>query len=129
MCTKAEVRDVIRSESAPAWMRYMVGAMGAGILGLMSWLLMNSHSQDALLADVKTTTQVSTAKLTGKLELLATQITNLKELAIDRSKDRYTGTQARSRNAIMDERCRVLNMRMDDLEEEVDESLDLHRNG
>lgn len=127
MCTKNEVRDVIRSESAPAWMRYMVGAMGAGILGLMSWLLMNSHSQDALLAELKTTTQVSTARLTGKLELVATQIVNLKELAIDRSKDRYTGTEARSRNVIMDERCRVLNMRMDSLEEDLDKNFDLHK--
>ena len=105
----------------------MVGAMGAGILGLMSWLLMNSHSQDALLAELKTTTQVSTARLTGKLELVATQIVNLKELAIDRSKDRYTGTEARSRNVIMDERCRVLNMRMDSLEEDLDKNFDLHK--
>ncbi len=127
MCTKEEVRDVVRGESAPTWMRYMVGAMGAGVIGLMSWLLLNSHAQDNLLAQLETTTQVSAARLTGKLELLATQIINLKELAIDRSKDRYTGTEARSRNAIMDERCRVLNTRMDSLEEDLDENFDLHR--
>lgn len=126
MCSKEEVRDVIRSETAPAWMRYLVGAMAAGILGLMSWLLLNSHAQDNLLAEMKTTTQVSTARLTGKLELLATQIVNLKELAIDRSKDRYTGTEARSRNAIMDERCRVLNIRIDAMEEDIDNNRDRH---
>lgn len=104
----------------------MVGAMAAGILGLMSWLLLNSHAQDNLLAEMKTTTQVSTARLTGKLELLATQITNLKELAIDRSKDRYTGTEARSRSAIMDERCRVLNIRIDAMEEDIDNNRDRH---
>jgi len=77
-----------------------------GILALVGWLLLNSQQQNQRLSDFRTTNNVSMALLTGKMDLLNTKLTNLKEMAVDRSRDRYTGSEARAKNELFDLRCK-----------------------
>lgn len=120
MCTQAEVREVIRSEAPPKWTQYLINFLGTGILVLLSWILYSVHDQASTLADIRTVNKVSIATLTGKVELLATNLNNIKEIAIDRSDDRWTGRDAKSRNLLVDERCGNMKVRIIQLEEAVE---------
>jgi len=124
MCTKEEVRQVIRSEVTPAWMRYTLGLMGTGILMLLAWLLFNSTQQDKILADFRTVNKVAMASLTGKMDLLNNKLTNLKEVAVNRSQDRYTGTEARAKNELFELKCKQNDKEHTEINRKVNE-LDL----
>ncbi len=87
-------------------MRYTLGIMGTGIMLLLAWLLFNSNQQDKTLADFRTVNNVSIALLTGKLDLLNTKLTYLKEVAVSRSHDRYTGREAKATNKLFDLKCK-----------------------
>ena len=142
MCTKEEVREVILEERLPVLAKIALSSFGVGFLMLVAWALFTIHSQEGNTKDLKVEvvkmigsintnlhqnnslimTKISSlnssfllnnAMLTGKIELLTTQLKNIKEVAIDRSSDRYTGKQARSRNALVDERCDSVNKRID----------------
>ena len=120
MCTQQEVRDVIR-EANPAWTRYIVGLFGAGMIALLSWLTLAVHEQDANmekgLSELRITNSLNNNNLANRIDILSNQLINLKEVAISRSGDRYTGTQARSRNLLVDERCKVVDRRLKEIEE------------
>ena len=114
MCTKEDVRSVIRSE-APSKLPPILLNLGVlGVITLMSWMLYTVHQQDKILLDVKSSQQISLAVLTGTVELLRNELKNIKEVAINRSKDRYTGSQARSDKALFTERCNASNRRHDE---------------
>jgi len=46
------------------------------------------------------------ALLTGKLDLLNNKLTSLKEVAISRSNDRYTGREAKATNKLFELKCK-----------------------
>ena len=108
MCTKEEVRQVIKEVVMPAWTRHLLSLTGVCMLGLLSWLVASVHNQDAILEralnNIKNSQMVGVAKLTGRIELLTVELKNIKEVAINRSVDRYTGTQARAREKFIDSR-------------------------
>ena len=114
MCTKEEVRDVIRSESPSKLPPILLNIGVLGTITLMSWMLYTIHQQDKTLLDTKSSQQIALAVLTGSVGLLRNELKNIKEVAISRSKDRYTGSQAKSDKALFDERCNASNRRHDD---------------
>ena len=138
MCTKQEVREVILETRAPTWMRYVMGLLGSGVVLLLGWLLFTVHSQEGYLKDfrteivsvmseIKITTTLNNAMMNGKFETLAVELKNIKETAINRSADRYTGTEAQginraihakidARGRLVDERCNQITKRLDVLE-------------
>ena len=120
MCSKAEVREVVR-ENNPIWSKYVATLFSGGIIILLSWLSFTVHNQEAMLekglSDLKISNTISNAQLANRIEILTNQLVNIKEVAIARSNDRYTGSQARSRNLLVDERCKVVDRRLKDIEE------------
>ena len=101
---------------APLWMKVVVGIFGSGMMILLAWVLLSVHTQEgsikdlrsdisSTMNDMKISNIKSSARLAGRFEILATELKNIKETSINRSADRYTGSQARARKDLMDERC------------------------
>jgi len=127
MCTKEEVREVVMENSLPNWAKIIFSSVGIGFMMLMSWSLYTIHEQEGNTKDLKveiiekingmnSTFILNNALIAGKIELLTTQLTNIKEIAIDRSDDRYTGKQAKSRSKLIDERCKTVTERIKRIE-------------
>ena len=123
MCTQDEVRQVVRQNNPP-WTKYITALFGTGMLFLLSWLLFTVHEQEANLerglSEIRMSNTVINAQLSNKIEILSNQLLNIKEIAISRSGDRYTGSQAKSRNLLVDERCKVVDRRLEEIEELID---------
>ena len=113
MCSKEEVRDVVRSEAPSKVPAIILNVFSAGIVILLSWLLYDAHQKDIVIEEGKRINQVALATITGKIELLSTNLANIKEVAISRSSDRYTGSQARSDKALIKEQIKALHRRHD----------------
>ena len=120
MCTKAEVREVIRDAVVPAWARAVMSAAIMGAMILLAWLSITTHDQTTAVQELKSSSILRDARLTGRIEVLITELNNIKEVAINRSADRYTGTQARAREKQVDAR----NKASDTLEDERWKAMD-----
>lgn len=129
MCTQEEVRQVVREE-APTWMKFAMGFSASGMLLLLGWLSFTAQAQDGYLKDFRAelggevnklvvSTTMSNAMLASKIELLTLQMQNIKEVAITRNEVIYTITEARSRNAIVNERCKTMKDHLLQLEERI----------
>lgn len=120
MCTKEEVRQVVRSEAPSKIPPVLLNLLGAGILVLLSWLAFDANQKDKTISEAKRTNEVALAVLTGNVELLATNLSNIKEIAVSRSTDRYTGSQAKSDKALFEQSVRELHRRHDMSQERQD---------
>jgi len=142
MCTEEEVRQVIKKASLPLWVQYALSALSLITVSSIGWLLLNAHEtelkfleykkeltelsmhrEQTFLALVLENNKLSSerekasilaiALLTGKIELLSNNLENIKEVAINRSTDRYTGSQARSDKALTAEQFKNTHRRHD----------------
>jgi len=106
MCSKEEVRQVVRSE-APSRIPPTLLAFGmTGVLIINSWLLFNANETGKVILEAKRVNEVALAILTGEVKRLSDSLTNIKEVAISRSSDRYTGSQARRDKALINEKVK-----------------------
>ena len=135
MCSKEEVSQVVRKASLPLWVQYALSALSLITVSSVGWLLVNAHKtelaffeykkeltelsaerektflalireNDKLSSEREKASILAVALLTGKIELLASNLANIKEVAIDRSTDRYTGSQASSDKALVFEQIK-----------------------
>ena len=104
MCTKAEVRQVIKEAVVPAWARAVMSSAIMWAMILLAWLSITTHEQTTAVQELKGSSILRDARLTGRIEVLITELNNIKEVAINRSADRYTGTQAKAREKQVDAR-------------------------
>lgn len=122
MCTKAEVREVIRESATPAWVNLLVALFSMGIFGLLSWLSYSVHEQDSVMAtslnelnksysESLGKINVSNATLAGKLGMLTTELKNIREITI---------TQTKFRSIVVDERCKNMSEQMRRMEKTIE---------
>ena len=104
MCTKEEVRDVIRSEAPSKIPPIILNLFGAGIITLLGWLSYDANKQSEVIAEAKRINEVSLERLTGKIESLQFRVAGLKESMLVRSDDRWYRRDAMARNKVVDER-------------------------
>jgi len=127
MCTQEEVRQVIKENVAPQWMRIVVGLTGTAVVLLLSWVLFTVQEQSGYMRDFKldmsndiNLLRIDSANthalLSKNISVLENKLINVKEISVNRSNDRYTGREAQSRNNLVDERCSAVNKRLDRLE-------------
>ena len=128
MCTKEEVKEVVKAAALPPWLR---NGLMVGAFALLSWTLTEVHLQDGRLEMIKhsNSDEIATLKLvlstqngllTSRLEILVNELSNIKAIAIERSKDRYTGTQARSYEKLMKEQMLHTHRRHDESQKRQD---------
>jgi len=139
MCTEEEVRQVVKKASLPLWVQYALSILSIITVSSVGWLLSNAHeSKIQFLEYKKELTEISAereknflalvlennrlsserekasilaiALLTGKIELLSSNLVNIKEVAIDRSTDRYTGSDATRDKALVREQLTNISM-------------------
>jgi len=127
MCTQEEVRQVMKETVAPQWMRIVVGLTGTAVVLLLSWVLFTVEAQSDYMRDFKldiseniSLLRIDSANthalLSKNISVLENKLLNIKEQSFNRSSDRYTGSQAKSRNNLIDERCKSMNKRVEKLE-------------
>jgi len=136
MCTKEEVRQVMVETVTPLWMRKALSVIGMISVLFIGWLAYEVHVQGTITANKLNAAELKHAEsnsellakidnvrfvystvnieMLGKIDRLSDQIDHIKEIAIGRSKDRYTGTQAEARAKLIDAR----NKASDQLEDE-----------
>ena len=127
MCTQEEVRQVMKETVAPQWMRIVVGLTGTAVVLLLSWVLLTVEAQSDYMRDFKLDISENIsllridstnthALLSKNISVLENKLLNVKEQSLNRSSDRYTGREAKSRNNLIDERCIIVGKRLDRLE-------------
>lgn len=105
MCTKAEVREIMKDAVVPAWARAVMSSAILGSIMLLAWLSITTYEQTVVIQDLKSSSILNDAKITGRIEILLAELENVKELTIAKSNDMYTETQALARGTLVDERC------------------------
>lgn len=152
MCTQAEVREVIKETVTPVWAKRLLGAGILLAILFLGWLSYETHMQDQarLEQDASVSKQLnemrkeqakgnsdlcskidnirfifatSVAEATSKVDRLALELDHVKELALSRSGDRYTGRDATARNNLVDERYKARDEQIIARKEVVDRRL------
>ena len=122
MCTKSEVREVMREAATPQIVKYIMWLSGVSIFALLSWLTFTVHKQDAnvitrlnelkeFYSESLNKMNVGNARLVGKIEMLTTELKNIREVTL---------TQTRYRSIVVDERCKVMSDRMERMEKTIE---------
>ena len=111
MCSQDQVRQVIKEEATPAWMKLLIALFSMGIFGLLSWLSYSVHNQDADIADRLSLVNLSNARLAGEIGILTTEIRNIREVAL---------TQTKYRSIVVDERCDSIRKQMERMEKTIE---------
>ena len=111
-------------EVNPMWTKYLLGFIGSGMVLLLAWVLLSVHNQESVLKDgmneIKITSLKTSAALTVEFKVLSNEFSNIKETFKSRRADRYTGTQARDRSKLMDERCASIKKELEEIKDEMD---------
>ena len=109
MCTKAEVREVFKETAMPQFTKVVLAASLMGILSILSWMTLSINAQSEILLTTESEAILRDSKLSGRMDSLILEISNIKTMSVTRMSDNYTGTQALARNDLIDERCKVVN--------------------
>ena len=120
MCTKEEVRQVVRSEAPAKWPPILLNISMSVMVGLMGWLLYNANLMSTIISDERTVHQVAMATLSGRLEVLATEITNFKTSLKVGTNDRWYRKDAIGRIALENELFKATHLRHDMSQERQD---------
>ena len=120
MCTKQEVREVIRETVTPSWIKNVMNFTAMCAVLFLGWLAYTVHMQESNmiveLNNIRLTYSTSNLELLSRIDRLDDRLVSFKETAYSRSNDRYTGTQARAREKLLDERCKMMFDRVNRLE-------------
>lgn len=100
--------------------KWFVGVATAMTISLLAWNIKATHEQEAIIYELSGQLRTSNAKLDGSINLLTYQINTLKELSMDRNETAYTVAEAIARQALVDERCESINLRLNAIESKLE---------
>lgn len=103
MCTKEEVREVVRSESPSKLSKTLSNFGMIGLIALVSWLLFDANQTGKVILEYKRVNEVALAHISGEIKRLNDNLSNAKDVFVSRSSDRYYGKDARARAKLVDE--------------------------
>lgn len=120
MCTKEEVREVIKETVTPIWVRYLIGLVVAIALSLQSWSLITVHEQEAKSITHEKHIAAVLSEMSEKISSVAIRLELLKEATERGTSDRYFGKDAEAREKLVDEQFKNTHFRHDMSQERQD---------